>query len=365
MLKCNYGFLAAIIGFNLVFNVPILSVVALEPVVIQKRTENFIVKIGGNKGGTGFFVKKNNDIYTILTNRHVVNNPAEYIITTSDGQSYRFNASNIRLFPGLDLAEVEIKSDKNYSIATLNNKSTLIRGSVIFSYGWNAVGDRLTSRDLQWLEGKVTGLNNSSSDGYTLGYTLTLVRGLSGSPLLNEEGEVVGIYGSGEQNSIGLGIPIATYQNYADTAKIRPVTPPRTPIITNPSEDIQSGGIEHYSDSGQLQFWKFAPSQNKLEFRTTSAVQPQAILLFNPTRLIIDLPNISFSQATITDRLSGGYTSLRVGQFDDNTTRLSLELEPGMNINPKRVKFVGENPADWYVIIPTPEKGRVIENVDK
>jgi hypothetical protein len=364
MLKWNRYLLVSTVVFNLVLNISILSAFALEPVIIQERTEKIIVKIGGDRGGTGFFVRKNNGRYTILTNRHVIEKTDEYIISTSDEKSYHFDTSNIRFFPGVDLAEIEIKTTLNYPIAAFTTKSTLIRGSDIFTYGWNAVGDRLKSRNLQWLEGKVTGQSqtNNSSDGYTLGYTLNLLRGLSGSPLLDREGHVVGIYGSGEPNSIGLGIPIATYQNYTNTANIRPAAPSPPPIIENIPEDIQPERTENYS--GQLISWKLDSNPNRLEFRTTGAVQPKAVMLFHPTRLIIDLPNINFSLPTITKALTGGYRSLRIGQFSSNTTRLSLEVEPGMTINPKRVKFVGENPTEWYVTIPDPEKETVIENLN-
>jgi S1-C subfamily serine protease len=211
-----------------------LPAIALDPAAIQTRAAKFVVKIGGDRGGTGFFIRKSNNRYTILTNRHVVENPTDRIVTTSDGKLYNF--SNVRAFPGLDLAEIEIESEVNYPVATLSNKSTISPGSLVYTYGWNAVGTRLKSRGLQWLDGKITGQlpTYNSSDGYSLAYTLTLIHGLSGSPLMNEDGEVIGIYGSGEENSIGLGIPIASYQmasnNYGSSKKIVVSRPPSTMI---------------------------------------------------------------------------------------------------------------------------------------
>ena len=111
------------------------------------------------------------------------------------------------------------------------------------------------------------------------------------------------------------------------------------------------------ADAGQLASWKFDPSRNRLDFKTDAGVQPKAVLLFNPTRLVIDLPGISFPKSTITQKLTGNFRSLRVGQFDGGTARLVLELQPGYTLNPKRVQFTGENPIDWYVNIPVPERG--------
>ena len=111
------------------------------------------------------------------------------------------------------------------------------------------------------------------------------------------------------------------------------------------------------ADAGQLAAWKFDPTRNRLDFKTDAGVQPKAVMLFNPTRLVIDLPGIGFGKPTITQRLTGNFRSLRIGQFDISTTRLVLELQPGYTLNPKRVQFTGENPIDWFVTIPVPERG--------
>jgi N-acetylmuramoyl-L-alanine amidase len=115
--------------------------------------------------------------------------------------------------------------------------------------------------------------------------------------------------------------------------------------------------------AGQLAGWKFDKGKNRLDFRTDASVQPKAVMLFNPTRLIIDLPGITFRGPTVTSRLTGNFRSVRVGQFDSATTRLVLEVQPGFTLDPKRVKFVGENPAEWYVNLPVPERGTTIPSL--
>ena len=42
--------------------------------------------------------------------------------------------------------------------------------------------------------------------------------------------------------------------------------------------------------AAKLESWRFDTNQNHLEINTSSPVQPQAQLIFNPTRLVIDLP---------------------------------------------------------------------------
>ena len=114
------------------------------------------------------------------------------------------------------------------------------------------------------------------------------------------------------------------------------------------------------ADAGQLVSWKFDPSRNRLDFKTDAGVQPKAVMLLNPTRLVVDLPNITFAKPTITQKLTGNFRSLRAGQFDVTTTRLVLELQPGYTLNPKRVQFTGENPVEWYVTIPLPERSSTL-----
>ncbi len=114
------------------------------------------------------------------------------------------------------------------------------------------------------------------------------------------------------------------------------------------------------ANAGQLKDWKFDANRSRLDFTTDAGVQPKASLYFNPTRLVIDLPSITFGKPTITQKLSGNFRSLRVGQFDGTTTRLVLELQPGYTLNPKRVQFTGEHPNDWYVSIPVPERNSTL-----
>lgn len=47
--------------------------------------------------------------------------------------------------------------------------------------------------------------------------------------------------------------------------------------------------------------------------------------------------------------------SVRVGQFDDYTTRIVIELAPGYSIDPQQVRFVGTSPRYWTVQLPTPQ----------
>ncbi|MTJ49849.1 N-acetylmuramoyl-L-alanine amidase [Dolichospermum sp. UHCC 0259] len=107
--------------------------------------------------------------------------------------------------------------------------------------------------------------------------------------------------------------------------------------------------------AAKLESWRFDTNQNHLEINTSSPIQPQAQLIFNPTRLVIDLPGTKLGRPSVTQQIGSKIRTIRVGQFDDQTTRLVIELAPGYTFNPKEVKFVPSSGKRWIVELPQPE----------
>lgn len=108
------------------------------------------------------------------------------------------------------------------------------------------------------------------------------------------------------------------------------------------------------AEAARLQSWRFDASQNRLYITTEGGVQPKAQLIFNPTRLVIDLPGTSLGRQSVNQAFSGAIESVRLGQFDDDTTRIVVELKDGYTIDPSQVKFQGISPSEWTVDLPTP-----------
>jgi tetratricopeptide (TPR) repeat protein len=210
--------------------------IALEPPEIAAQAAKFVVKIDGAGGGTGFIVRKNGDRYTVLTNKHVIRAAANYTIITVDNRSYGIDSSQTRKFAGVDLAEVEFTSANNYAVAEFSNSTTNPLGGKIYTYGFNSITQGLPERTPQFLQGTIAGNLPSGRNGYSLTFNLTVIPGLSGSPLLDENGKVIGIYGSvdrqGESFTVTLGIPITTYLKYFNSARSTTIIAPNNP--TNP-----------------------------------------------------------------------------------------------------------------------------------
>jgi len=109
------------------------------------------------------------------------------------------------------------------------------------------------------------------------------------------------------------------------------------------------------ADAAKLESWRFDANRNLLEFNTDDGVQPKAQLIFNPTRLVIDLPGTEFGRPQLTQSVGGAIRSIRVGQFQEGTARIVVELAPGYTLDPQQVKFQGTSPRRWAVQLPTPQ----------
>lgn len=111
------------------------------------------------------------------------------------------------------------------------------------------------------------------------------------------------------------------------------------------------------AEAARLESWRFDASENRLYITTDGGVQPKAQLIFNPTRLVIDLPGTSLGRPSVSQPLSGAIESVRVGQFDGNTTRIVVQLRDGFTLDPQQVKFRGISPSEWTVDLPNPVSG--------
>jgi N-acetylmuramoyl-L-alanine amidase len=108
------------------------------------------------------------------------------------------------------------------------------------------------------------------------------------------------------------------------------------------------------AEAARLQFWRYNPAQNRLEFTTDEMVRPRVQLIPNPVRLVIDLPGVKLNQQTTTQTYNTAVRSVRLGQFDAQTARIVVELATGYTVDPTQVKVSGSSPSSWAVDLPTP-----------
>lgn len=111
--------------------------------------------------------------------------------------------------------------------------------------------------------------------------------------------------------------------------------------------------------AGKIISWDFAEQDNNLVFTTDEGVQPEAQLLSNPTRLVIDLPGTTLGRETVKETYQGAIRGFRIGQPESNTSRIVLELAPGYTLDSDEIEFEGVSPTEWRVELPEPKISRI------
>ncbi|MTJ22539.1 serine/threonine protein kinase [Dolichospermum sp. UHCC 0352] len=219
---------ATLIGVTVILVQP-QNTAALDGGEINNIARQITVKIAGQKPGTGIIVKKEGNRYTVLTNNHVVKNKGKYILITHNGKTYNFNYSDIRKLPDLDLAVVQFISNDNYTVATLGDSNKLTESTPIYNAGWSVNDSRCLKGCYRFYNGIINGISPNPKEGYALIMSNNTLPGMSGGPILNAQGELVGINGQAFPNAISGavdfdGIPINKYkksQNIATTSPLQ------------------------------------------------------------------------------------------------------------------------------------------------
>ncbi|MBD2342382.1 trypsin-like peptidase domain-containing protein [Calothrix sp. FACHB-156] len=149
--------------------------------------------------------------YYVLTNAHVVSsrNGENYGIRTYDGEVYsvenrktrplniyRFGKQTRESIEGIDLAVLRFSSDKKYPVAPIGEARIVKPKDFILVSGWPNIGDgqkrrrfSIAGQVFEKIEpGKIPG-------NYTLNYTTFSQSSMSGGPVFNIEGQLIGIHG--------------------------------------------------------------------------------------------------------------------------------------------------------------------------
>lgn len=153
--------------------------------------------------GSGFLIDPNG---TILTNSHVVNGADRVTVTLKDGRKFDGQVSGVDEVT--DLAVIKIDG-KNLPTAPLGNSDTINVGDWAI-----AVGNPLGLDNTVTL-GIVSTLNRSSAQIGMSNKRLDFIQtdaainpGNSGGPLLNDNGEVIGINTAIRADAMGIGFAI-------------------------------------------------------------------------------------------------------------------------------------------------------------
>ena len=194
---------------------------------VGKIATEITVMIDGCTSGSGVIFKKEANTYSVLTAHHVVKDKIDKtgtcLIFTADGERYPVSNKVTVPIEGVDLAVVTFESNKIYKLAEWGDSEKATVDKVVYVAGAPAPSEAIPTRTFLRLKGEIVGRVPQPFEGYALVYDNKTSHGMSGGPVLNEEGLVIGIHGKGDkQEGIDtgrkLGIPIQFFLK-PETAK--------------------------------------------------------------------------------------------------------------------------------------------------
>lgn len=197
-----------------------------------KKSKDAVVMIRGYKGstesstGTGF-VYKTDDLYGyIMTNEHVINGCSKIVLVMSDDSEVTGKLLGSDEY--LDLAVIRIPKANVKSVAIISTSENMEVGDGIFTIGSPLGYEYRGSVTSGILSGKDRLVSVSVGNSTTNDYIMKVLQidaainpGNSGGPLLNMNGEVIGVNSmklvEEEVEGMGFAIPIEYALNYIDT----------------------------------------------------------------------------------------------------------------------------------------------------
>ncbi len=193
----------------------------LAPQEVSAITKPITVRIDGANQGSGIIIDKSGDIYTVLTNWHVVKDNGQYTIQTHDAEKQTVDYSQVQqLSDSVDLAIVKFTSTNDYQVAKLGESEKLEAGQKIYLSGYPGQLPNEPDRIYRFLTMNLEGIFPTPNKmGYQLTYRGGAFGGYSGSAILDETGLVIGIHGhvfySIEGETFSYAVAIDTYKDLA------------------------------------------------------------------------------------------------------------------------------------------------------
>ncbi|MEO0377210.1 MAG: trypsin-like peptidase domain-containing protein [Cyanobacteria bacterium P01_A01_bin.17] len=169
---------------------------ALSPAEVSQMAKSFTVRIRSQSSGSGVILKRQGDLYTVLTAAHVVASDDDYRVITPDGREHTVNTDSIKKLPGLDLSIVQFSSKKSYQTAQIGESDQAAEGTISYIAGFPNRTEALPESIYNFTEGKITAsASRPQAEGYSLVYSNNTLPGMSGGPVLNEAGKLIAIHG--------------------------------------------------------------------------------------------------------------------------------------------------------------------------
>lgn len=179
----------------------VTAALAKSPVEINRIARSITVKIDGAQGkGSGILLQHQGNVYTVLTAGHVLKGE-RFTVTTTDDQQYPAVIDSDQQVSGdVDLGIIKFQSNQDYPLAQLGDSDRLEGGMEIYVAGFPAPTEVISQSVFVFRPGRVTANSRKVfNNGYALLYSNDTLSGMSGGPIFNEDGQVVGVHGRGDR----------------------------------------------------------------------------------------------------------------------------------------------------------------------
>lgn len=163
--------------------------------------------------GTGFYLQKWN---IIVTNEHVIRDNQQVVVKTHNSQKQLVDV--LFIDKKHDLAFIQAPEKHNLSLLALSQTTKLQQGQEVLAVG-HPFGLHFTAT-----QGIVSNLLQQKNDVNYIQHDAALNPGNSGGPLVNKEGEVIGVntFVMREGTNIGFALPVSYFlEDLEEYAKVR------------------------------------------------------------------------------------------------------------------------------------------------
>ncbi|MBD2513031.1 trypsin-like peptidase domain-containing protein [Nostoc muscorum FACHB-395] len=238
-MTLNNRLAVGVIGVAIAFIQPEVAL-TLTSEDVTNIAKDITVIISGPEIGSGTIIHRDGNTYTVLTNEHVIHGKGSYTVQTRDKNIHQVNSNQIKRLPDVDLAVLEFTSSQKYTIATVGNSDAAKEGATVYVSGAPVGLQGIEKGTVLVPKGEIVGKNSDTAkEGYSLIYSNTTSPGMSGGPVLDENGRLIGIHGRGARDNnnqkagLNLGIPIKIFTASAVGSSLGLITQ-NTPTKTTP-----------------------------------------------------------------------------------------------------------------------------------